>query len=255
METPKPSTVRQLIFPAIAAAGLVFGVSLTVMGTYRGEWFEREAKVRAADSQRDYALTNRGRDTAIRVVGVAIVFSVATGLATVELLRKWYGFRDRADAKAETLGLMPLLDMTEEEGASMLNSSFEPQSDLRDDRSAAVPLELPLEEPMDDALIWGDPVPISIPVTVELLPGTYSLDRQVLPGTLHSQLVLHYEGRTYRFVRTAETTDVLLRYCDVLDRSLRSIVVTPLSDNSSDNSSDDSSDDSKSGYGLWEQVG
>jgi hypothetical protein len=104
---------------------------------------------------------------------------------------------------------------------------------------------------MDDALIWGDPVPIAIPVTVELVPGTYSLDRQVLPGTLHSQLVLHYEGRTYRFVRTAETTDVLLRYCDVLDRSLRSIVVTPLSDDSSD----DSSDNSKSGYGLWEQVG
>ncbi len=247
METPKPSTVRQLIFPAIAAAGLVFGVSLSVMGTYRGDLFEREAKVRAADSQPDYALTNRGRDTAIRVVGVSIVLSVVTGLATVELLRKWYGFRDRADAKAETLGLTPLLDMTEEEGAAMLNS---PQADLREDRSAAPTLELPLEAPMDDALIWGDPVPISIPVTIELVPGTYSLDRQVLPGTLHSQLVLHYEGRTYRFVRTAETTDVLLRYCDVLDRSLRSIVVTPLSPESSD----ESSDESRSGYGLWEQV-
>ena len=117
---PQPSNVRRLILPSISAAAVVFGLSLTILGTHRTEWFER----RAAQSQgtpidistdRNYVLTNQGRDNAIRVVGVAIVLSVATGIVTVELLRKRYAAREKS------AGNLPLLRL------SLLGSSYQVQ--------------------------------------------------------------------------------------------------------------------------------
>ncbi len=245
MQTPPTPSVRRLLFPSIAAAGLVFIVSLTVMGSQKSAWFERVARVRAEDNQRAYALTNNGRDNAIRVVGLAIVLSVGTGIVTVELLRKWYGFQERVDLKAEDLGLNKILHPSVEDAP--FNPDFNPgfNPDRAETQAANRSNEMPFDrstepEELTDAAVWGDPEPL--PVTVQLVPGTYTIDRQVLPGTLHSQLVLHYEGQLYRFLRTAETTDLLWRYCQVLDRTLRSIVVTPLVA------------ESESGYGIWEQV-
>ena len=74
------------------------------------------------------------------------------------------------------------------------------------------------------------------------MPGTYESDRQVLPGTLHRQLVLNHEGQNYRFLRTAETPEHLRLCCDVCERSKRAIVITVLGL------------EPASGFGLWERV-
>jgi hypothetical protein len=249
MQTSPSPSVRRLLFPSIAAAGLVFIVSLTVMGSQKSAWFERVARVRAEDNQRAYALTNNGRDNAIRVVGLAIVLSVGTGIVTVELLRKWYGFQERVDLKAEEMGLNEILDPAVNKAPFNPDFNRNRSEDRSQDRSQGQAANRSSERPFDrvtdpetltDAAVWGDQEPI--PVTIQLVPGTYTIDRQVLPGTLHSQLVLHYEGQLYRFLRTAETTELLWRYCQALDRALRSIVVTPLVA------------ESESGYGIWEQV-
>lgn len=237
---PQPSNVRRLILPSISVAALVFGVSLTILGNYRTEWFERRAEQSQRElidrnTDRSYVLTNQGRDSAIRVVGMAIVLSVATGIVTVELLRKRYAASEKDTDKMTTHAAVSL--------------------------GIALPIEspntpLPIGSPIDDQSSASDEVwspnsdltspdltnwPTTQPI-VQLLPGTYETDRQVLPGTLHRQLVLNHEGQNYRFLRTAETPEHLRLCCDVCERSNRAIVITVLGL------------EPASGFGLWERV-
>ena len=221
---PQPSNVRRLVLPSISAAAVVFGLSLTILGTHRTEWFER----RAAQSQgtpidintdRNYVLTHQGRDNAIRVVGMAIVLSVATGIVTVELMRKRYAAREKSAGH-----LIPPID-------------------------SSSGIESPIESLIESTMVADDTDPDSgltnwstIQPAVQLSPGTYEIDRQVLPGSLHRQLVLNHEGQDYRFLRTAETSEQLRLYCDRCERSNRAIVITRLGL------------ESGSGFGLWERV-
>ena len=225
---PQPSNVRRLVLPSISAAAVVFGLSLTILGTHRTEWFER----RAAQSQgtpidintnRNYVLTHQGRDNAIRVVGMAIVLSVATGIVTVELLRKRYAAREKSAGH-----LIP--PIAESLGIELLSAT-------------------PIESPIESTIVANDTNTDSdltnwptIQPAIQLLPGTYETDRQVLPGTLHRQLVLNHEGQDYRFLRTAETSEHLRLYCDRCERSNRAIVITLLGL------------EPGSGFGLWERV-
>ena len=221
---PQPSNVRRLIFPSISAAAVVFGLSLTILGTHKTEWFER----RAAQSQgtpidsntdRSYVLTHQGRDNAIRVVGLAIVLSVGTGIVTVELLRKRYAAREKSAGNLIT------------------------------PTAASLEIELPSATPIESAIVDNDTNTDSdltnwptIQPAIQLLPGTYETDRQVLPGTLHRQLVLNHEGQNYRFLRTAETPEHLRLYCDLCERSNRTMVITLLGL------------EPESGFGLWERI-
>ena len=229
---PQPSNVRRLVLPSISAAAVVFGLSLTILGTHRTEWFER----RAAQSQgtpidrntdRNYVLTHQGRDNAIRVVGMAIVLSVATGIVTVELLRKRYAAREKLADHLIT--------------PTAASSGIE--------LPIATPIESPIESSIESTIVANDTNTDSdltnwptIQPAIKLLPGTYETDRQVLPGTLHRQLVLNHEGQNYRFLRTAETAEHLRLYCDLCERSNRAIVITLLGL------------EPGSGFGLWEHV-
>ncbi len=258
--------VRRLVVPSIATAGVVFGLSLFLLGTHKVEWFERVAKVRAEDNQRDYALTHRGRDTAIRVVGTAIVLSVATGIGTVEVLRKWYAVRERAASSKAGLELPSFLDnpaltLTPLPTEDLLPEDPSTEQLPDQDISTAVALmEMPIleETELEQAAAWEalwqpeapvldqeEPAAASVdrsPTALHLPYGTYHIDRQVLPGTLHSQLVLHYHERAYRFLRSAETLESVQRYGEVyLSREIP-IVITPLVTGPD------------AGYGLWEGV-
>jgi hypothetical protein len=281
------SPVRRLLIPSIAAAGVVFGLSLFVLGTHKADWFERVAKVRAEDNQRDYSLTNRGRDTAIRVVGTAIVLSVATGIGMVEVLRKWYAVRDRSAAIEQDVALSEFVDnFVDDEVASITHLPITHLS-VANPSVANIPItsipitNIPIPEMtaevafMEMAVqeqtetekaaaweaLWQPEPPTSelastleslvlepptladrSPTAVPLVDGTYHIDRQVVPGSLHTQLVLHHDDRVYRFLRSAETLDLLNRYWDVYLRRNIAIVVTPLVAGPD------------SGYGLWEGV-
>jgi hypothetical protein len=257
------ANVRRLLVPSIAAAGIVFGLSLFLLGTHKVEWFERIAKVRAEDNQRDYALTHRGRDTAIRVVGTAIVLSVATGIGTVEILRKLYAFRDGVESSEAKLELTPFLDNPAISQAQLPTDNLLPENLATDplpdgEISTAVSLmEMPIIEQteLEQAAAWealwqpeppvldlAEPLADRSPTVVHLPYGTYHIDRQVLSGTLHSQLVLHYHERAYRFLRSAQTLEFMQRYCDVYLTREIPIVVTPLVEGP------------ESGYGLWEGI-
>jgi hypothetical protein len=276
------SKVRRLLVPSIAAAGMVFGLSLFLLGTHKVEWFERVARVRAEDNQRDYALTHRGRDTAIRVVGTAIVLSVATGIGTVEVLRKWYAVRDRAESSQAELALPTFLDnpviavednpmanrLTENslaensptENSPTENSLITKITDAEisvEDAFFAMPVgeQTELEQAAAWEALWQPEVPVldleeplvepladRSPTAVHLPYGVYHIDRQVLPGTLHSQLVLHYHERAYRFLRSAQTLESVQAYCAVYLTREVPIVVTPLVEGPD------------SGYGLWEGL-
>lgn len=224
---PQPSNVRRLILPSISAAALVFGVSLTILGNYRTEWFERRAEQSQRElidrnTNRSYVLTNQGRDSAIRLVGFAIILSVATGIVTVELLRKRYAASEKDTDKMTTHAAVSLgIALPIDDQSSASDEVWSPNSDLTS----------------PDLTNWPTTQPI-----VQLLPGTYETDRQVLPGTLHRQLVLNHEGQNYRFLRTAETPEHLRLCCDVCERSNRAIVITVLGL------------EPASGFGLWERV-
>ncbi len=238
---PQPSHVRRLILPSISAAALVFGLSLTVLGNHRTELFERRAEQSQTEpidrnpdrnpdrnTDRNYVLTNRGRDNAIRVVGMAIVLSVATGIMTVEVLRKRYAARE------EDSGKMHL-----HEGVALKIESPIADNDMAPDSSRLIDAVWPPISDFTSPDLTNWP---AIQPAVQLLPGTYETDRQVLPGTLHRQLVLNYEGQDYRFLRTAETPEHLRLYCDLCERSNRTIVFTLIGL------------EPVSGFGLWERV-
>ena len=231
---PQPSNVQRLVLPSILSAAVVFGLSLTVLGNHRTEWFERRAeRSQTTPLDRSYVLTNQGRDNAIRVVGMAIVLSVATGIVTVELLRKRYAARVKEEGRiiseaTVSLGVTAPIEKSIEsnDGDTDLSRAIDevwPHADLALANS--------------DLTIWP-----TIQPAVHLLPGTYKTDRQVLPGTLHRQLVLNHDGQDYRFLRTAETPERLRLYCDLCERSNRAIVITQLGL------------EPESGFALWECV-
>ena len=248
---PQPSnSVRRLVLPSISAAAVVFGLSLTVLGNYRTEWFERRAEQSQTTpidqgTDRNYVLTNQGRDNAIRVVGMAIVLSVATGIVTVELLRKRYAAQEKEAGKVTTAALslgiespiaVPIESPIESNNAATdsaraIDDVWPPNSDLTNPEFITPDLT------NSDLTNWPTLQP-----AVQLLPGTYATDRQVLPGTLHRQLVLNHEGQNYRFLRTAKTPEHLRLYCDLCERSNRSIVITLLGL------------EPESGFGLWERI-
>lgn len=225
---PQSSNVQRLVLPSVLSAAVVFGLSLTLLGNHRTEWFERRVEQsQATPLDRSYVLTNQGRDNAIRVVGMAIVLSVATGIVMVELLRKRYAAREKEAGK--TISDVPIEKSIESNnvatGASRtIDEVWPPYADVTLANS--------------DLTTW----PTSLPA-VHLLPGTYKTDHQVLPGTLHRQLVLNHDGQDYRFLRTAETPKRLRLYCDLCERSNCAIVITQLGL------------EPESGFGLWESVG
>lgn len=217
------SNVRRLLFPAIAASTLVFGLTLLLLGTYKSDWFEQVAKVRKGDLDRDYTLTHRGRDAAIRVVGSAIVLSVATGILTVELLRKWYAYREGIDQKVEDLGLTSLMSadavstLEPELESEMALNPIAPQSDFKN-------LDLADPDPQINQLQWNQssslepspPSPGQLSPVRELACTDGQTDRKLRPNSLQMHYVLEYENHRYKFVRTAASRSKMLRYSVIL---------------------------------------
>ena len=209
---------------------------LTILGNYRTEWFERRAEQSQRElidrnTDRSYVLTNQGRDSAIRVVGMAIVLSVATGIVPVELLQKRCAASEKDTNKMTTHAAMSL-------GIASPNTPLSIGSPIDDQSSASDEVWSPNSDlTSPDLTNWP-----TTQLIVQLLPGTYESYRQVLPGTLYRQLVLNHEGQNYRFLRTAEMPEHLRLCCDVCERSNRAIVVTVLGL------------EPASGFGLWERV-
>ena len=209
---------------------------LTILGNYRTEWFERRAEQSQRElidrnTDRSYVLTNQGRDSAIRVVGMAIVLSVATGIVPVELLQKRCAASEKDTNKMTTHAAMSL-------GIASPNTPLSIGSPIDDQSSASDEVWSPNSDlTSPDLTNWPTTQPI-----VQLLPGTYESDRQVLPGTLYRQLVLNHEGQNYRFLRTAEMPEHLRLCCDVCEQSSHAIVIMLLGL------------EPASGFGLWERV-
>lgn len=238
------SNVRRLLIPAMTAAAAVFGITLLILGTQKADWFEQVAKTRNEDLGRDYTLTHRGRDAAIRVVGSAIVLSVATGIMTVELLRKWYAFREEIDQKAEDLGLMNLLS---ENPASVAALSGEGEAASE---SIATPIEaIALPELQIHQLQWNQPSDLEQSQSQSQIPASQTsasqellsqsapialstalarireiphhegtTDRPLRSHSLETYYRLDYENHHYRFVRTAPNHDAMMQYMDLLQR-------------------------------------
>jgi hypothetical protein len=215
------SNVRRLLFPAIAASTLVFGLTLLLMGTYKSDWFEQVAKTRKGDLDRDYTLTHRGRDAAIRVVGSAIVLSVATGILTVELLRKWYAYREDIDQKVEDLGLTPLMSADAE---SNLEAEFNPIATKPDLKSPDLAnLDLANPDLQINQLQWNQSSPLDANPSLGKLSPVRELtctdgqtDRKLRSNSLQMHYVLEYENHSYKFVRTAASRSKMLRYSVIL---------------------------------------
>jgi hypothetical protein len=215
------SNVRRLLFPAIAASTLVFGLTLLLLGTHKSDWFEQVAKVRKGDLDRDYTLTHRGRDAAIRVVGSAIVLSVATGILTVELLRKWYAYREDIDQKVEDLGLTPLMSA---DAASNLEAEFNPIATKPDLKSPDLAnLDLANPDLQINQLQWNQSSPLDANPSLGKLSPVRELtctdgqtDRLLRPNSLQMHYVLEYENQRYKFVRTAASRSKMLRYSVIL---------------------------------------
>ena len=239
------SNVQRLVLPSILSAAVVFGLSLTVLGSHRTEWFERRAEQsQTTPLDRSYVLTNQGRDNAIRVVGMAIVLSVATGIITVEVLRKRYAARVKEEGRI-------ISDATVSFATASLGVAVPIEKSIESNNGATDALNTDTSRAIDE--VWPSHADLTLvnsdlttwptlQPAVHLLPGTYKTDRQVLPGTLHRQLVLNHDGQDYRFLRTAETSKRLRLYCDLCERSNRAVVITQLGL------------EPESGFGLWECV-
>ncbi len=217
------SNVRRLLFPAIAASTLVFGLMLLLLGTQKSDWFEQVAKTRQGDLDRDYTLTHRGRDAAIRVVGTAIVLSVTTGIVTVELLRKWYAYREGIDQKVEDLGLAPLMSANADAGLAEADLDVELklkpiEPDTNPDATPDILPDLQINQ-----LQWNQsssltPAPSSGTLSPirELTCTDGETDRPLRPNSLQTHYVLEYENQRYKFVRTAMNRSKMLRYSTIL---------------------------------------
>lgn len=246
------SNVRRLLIPAMTAAATVFGITLLILGTQKADWFEQVAKTRNEDLGRDYTLTHRGRDAAIRVVGSAIVLSVATGIVTVELLRKWYAFREEIDQKAEDLGLMNLLSENPAsvaaltgEGEAASEPIAEPiegialpelqihqlqwnrPSDLEQSQSQILASQIsaspnPASQTPASQEMLSQSAPIALSTALDRIreiphhEGT--TDRPLRSHSLETYYRLDYENHHYRFVRTAPNHAAMMQYMDLLQR-------------------------------------
>ncbi len=246
------SNVRRLLFPAITASTLVFGITLLLLGTHKADWFEQVAKTRQGDLDRDYTLTHRGRDTAIRVVGSAIVLSVTTGIVTVELLRKWYAYREDIDQKVEDLGLAPLMSADAEselEPESTLNPIV-PQIVPQAEYSAPANLELQVNQLQWNPSSSLEPRPSirkmspirELAWTDGQTVGEASQDgnRPLRPNSLQTQYVLKYEDHQYKFVRTAANRSKMLRYSAILQSQNQEVIAKLNPDDET--------------YSLWIQI-
>jgi hypothetical protein len=222
------SNVRRLLFPAITASTIVFGLTLLFMGTHKSELFEQVAKTRNEDLNRDYTLTHRGRDAAIRVVGSAIVLSVATGILTVEVLRKWYSYRESIDQKAEDLGLAPFMVAESDLESALLNEAeppIAPMLDLQRSEPPINPLEWhQLQWHQSSILDHSDPIPGLSPVR-ELTASEGKTDRVLSPNSLQTHYVLDHENQRYRFLRTAANRSKMLRYSTLVQSQGQEIIV------------------------------
>lgn len=223
------SNVRRLLFPAIAASTLVFGLTLLFLGTHKSDWFEQVAKTRQGDLDRDYTLTHRGRDAAIRVVGSAIVLSVATGIVTVELLRKWYAYREDIEQKVEDLGLTSLMSADAEsklgpEPAAL--NPIVPNPELNPEPTNPDPANPDLQinqlqwnqsSSLDTNPAQGTLSPIRELSWTDCQPISETSDNRPLrPNSLQTHYVLDHENQRYRFVRTAANRSKMLRYSAIL---------------------------------------
>ncbi len=220
------SNVRRLLFPAIAASTLVFGLTLLLLGTHKSDWFEQVARTRQGDLDRDYTLTHRGRDAAIRVVGSAIVLSVATGIVTVELLRKWYAYREDIDQKVEDLGLAPLMSANADVGLAEADLDAEALKlrPIAPDANPDITSDLQINQlqwnqssSLDHAPSSGTLSPVR-----ELAWTDGQTDRPLRPNSLQTHSVLEYENQCYKFVRTAANRSKMLRYSAILQRQAQS---------------------------------
>jgi hypothetical protein len=216
------SNVRRLLFPSIAAATLVFGLTLLFLGTQKADWFEQVAKTRKGDLDREYTLTHRGRDAAIRVVGSAIVLSVATGILTVELLRKWYAYREDIDQKVADLGLTSLMSADAESNLEPeLEAGFEqnpiaPKPDLKSPDLANPDLQINQLQWNQSSSLDANPSLGKLSPVRELACTDGQTDRPLRPNSLQMHYVLEYENHRYKFVRTATSRSKMLRYSAIL---------------------------------------
>jgi hypothetical protein len=162
------------------------------------------------------------------VVGSAIVLSVATGIVTVELLRKWYAYRENIDQKVEDLGLTPLMSANAEVGLAEADFGAGLAAGLEAEALQLNPIapDPHLDSTSDlqvNELQWNQsssldthPSPAKLSPIRELAGTDGSTDRKLRPNSLQMHYVLEYENQRYKFVRTAANRSKMLRYSAIL---------------------------------------
>ncbi|NJL21500.1 MAG: hypothetical protein HC895_12800 [Leptolyngbyaceae cyanobacterium SM1_3_5] len=86
--------LRQLILPAVIVSSGVFSIMTLPLVLYRPD--SVTIKVPFSEDEMQFVFQGGNRDLAIRYVGVAIVTSVAAGVATVELKRRSHNRQEAA---------------------------------------------------------------------------------------------------------------------------------------------------------------
>ncbi|MBD2022564.1 hypothetical protein H6F43_20490 [Leptolyngbya sp. FACHB-36] len=100
------SPFKALVLPAVLVSGTVFAVLMLILVDRKPVSSTLDPLTVTGDES---LLPGDRQYLVVRQVGFAVLISAGAGIATAEVLRKARSFHNSAEAKAEALGLTPLL--------------------------------------------------------------------------------------------------------------------------------------------------
>jgi hypothetical protein len=100
------SPVKRILLPTVGVSVGIFFLMMAAFAAYRSSTPSfRQSSVNPEDEMAQTILASEQGNWRVRQVGLALMVSIGSGLAIVEVLRRWYAFRDSGETKAKQLGL------------------------------------------------------------------------------------------------------------------------------------------------------
>ncbi|KAM3103459.1 hypothetical protein ACKFKF_00185 [Phormidesmis sp. 146-12] len=158
------SLFKKFLLPGILVACATFSGLIFTLTSRQSTLFLAETTP-SQEGTVQRLLTNERKELAIRHVGVSIILSVASGIATIEMLRRWYKFQTKIQEKLQQFEVTQHFVTTEE----VATPSFLANDFLDSEKDTALPetfnLDLPptivLDESSDVAVLAPQAEPTS----------------------------------------------------------------------------------------------
>lgn len=209
--------LRQLILPAVVVASGVFSILTLPLVLYRPD--SVNLKVPFSEDEVQFVFEGGNRDLAIRYVGVAIVTSVAAGVATVELKRRSHN-RQEAALQVALQQSEALLDAADLESNSQAIEQFTDAPAVFDS----------VDEYFAAAAIATEPEGAIEPDEPEILTNAdhYETCRIQVANIDRRFFAILVNGEYYRLFRSRKTADKAIEMADRLRERGDRVVITKL---------------------------